>query len=104
MKRIKGSPNRPRLAVFRSNRHFYAQVIDDQNSKTLFSLSTLDISVRDLIKTGQNSEAARIIGKKLAEALVKNNLVQVVLDRRFKPYHGRIEAFAQGARDGGLEF
>jgi large subunit ribosomal protein L18 len=104
MKRIKGSPNRPRLAVFRSNRHFYAQVIDDQNSKTLFSLSTLDTSVRDLIKTGQNSESARIIGKKLAEALVKNNLVQVVLDRRFKPYHGRIEAFAQGARDGGLEF
>lgn len=104
MKQIKGSPNRPRLSVFRSNRHIYAQVIDDQNSKTLFSLSTLDGSVRDLIKTGQNCEAARIVGKKLAEVLVKNNLLQVVLDRRFRPYHGRIEAFAQGARDGGLEF
>lgn len=104
MKQIKGSPNRPRLCVFRSNRHIYAQVIDDQNSRTLFSLSTLDVSIRDLVKNGQNCEAARILGQKLAEALVKNNLIQVVLDRRFKPYHGRIEAFADGARDGGLQF
>lgn len=104
MKRIKGTANRPRLSVFRSNRHIYAQVIDDQNSITLFSLSTLDLSVRELVKNGQNCEAARIVGMKIAEALVKNNLIQVVLDRRFKPYHGRIEAFAQGARDGGLQF
>jgi large subunit ribosomal protein L18 len=104
MKRIKGSPNRPRLSIFRSNRHIYAQVIDDKNGKTLFSLSTLDVSVRNLVKTGQNCEAARIVGKNLAQALIQNNLVHVVLDRRFKPYHGRIEALAEGAREGGLEF
>lgn len=104
MKKFKGSPNRPRLAVFRSNRHFYAQVIDDLNQKTIFACSTLDASIKPLITTGQNCKAARLVGEKLGKALVQNNLIKVVFDRRFRPYHGRIKAFAEGAREVGLEF
>nr|YP_010478914.1 ribosomal protein L18 [Lietzensia polymorpha]UVI61219.1 ribosomal protein L18 [Lietzensia polymorpha] len=104
MKKIKGSPEQPRLAVFRSNRHFYAQVIDDQNHKTLFACSTLDPAIKPLITTGQNCKAARLVGEKLGQALVKNNLLNVVFDRRFRRYHGRIQAFAEGAREVGLQF
>lgn len=104
MKKFKGTPERPRLAVFRSNRHFYAQVIDDQNHRTLFACSTLDSSIKPLIETGQNSKAAKLVGEKLGQALMKNNLLTVVLDRRFKPYHGRVKAFAEGARETGLQF
>lgn len=104
MKKIKGTPERPRLSVFRSNRHFYAQVIDDQNQKTLYACSTLDSSIKPLIETGQNSKAARLVGEKLAQSLIKNNLLNVVLDRKFKTYHGRVKAFAEGARETGLQF
>jgi large subunit ribosomal protein L18 len=104
MKKIKGSPEQPRLAVFRSNRHFYAQVIDDQSQKTLFACSTLDPAIKPLITTGQNCQAARLVGEKLGKALLKNNLMKVVFDRRFKRYHGRIKAFAEGAREVGLQF
>lgn len=104
MKKIKGSPDRPRLCVFRSNSHFYAQVIDDKSQRTLFACSTLDEKIKPLIKTGQNCQAARMVGEKLAQALLKNNLKEVVFDRRFKPYHGRIKAFAEGAREIGLQF
>jgi large subunit ribosomal protein L18 len=104
MKKIKGTSERPRLAVFRSNQHFYAQVIDDENHKTLFACSTLDSSIKPLIETGQNIKAAKLVGELLGQALIKNNLFQVVLDRRFKPYHGRIKAFAEGAREKGLKF
>ena len=104
MKLIKGSPAKPRLCIFRSNRHIYAQLIDDQNAQTLFALSTLDLSVKGLLASGKNCEAAKIVGKKFGQILVENNLFSVVLDRRFKPYNGRIKAFAEGARDGGLQF
>ena len=104
MKKIKWTPERPRLSVFRSNRHFYAQVIDDQNQQTLFACSTLDSAIKPLIETGQNAKAAGLVGEKLAKALIKNNLLNVVFDRRFKPYHGRIKAFAEAARETGLQF
>nr|YP_008519777.1 ribosomal protein L18 [Microchloropsis salina]AGI99131.1 ribosomal protein L18 [Microchloropsis salina]AHX25557.1 50S ribosomal protein L18 [Microchloropsis salina] len=104
MKKIKGNPQRPRLAVFRSNRHLYAQVIDDQNQKTLFACSTLDPSIKPLITTGQNCKAARLVGEQLGKALIQHNLINVVFDRRFRPYHGRIQAFADGARKMGLQF
>jgi large subunit ribosomal protein L18 len=104
MKKIKGNAAQPRLAVFRSNRHFYAQVIDDQNQKTLFACSTLDPSIKPLITTGQNCKAARLVGEKLGQALVKNNLINVIFDRRFRCYHGRVKAFAEGAREVGLQF
>jgi len=104
MKIIKGTPNRPRLVIFRSHRHFYAQVIDDQNARTLFSCSTLDPIVRAKLSSGQNCDAAKIVGKELGSILIKNNLDQVVFDRKFRPFHGRIAAFAEGAREAGLNF
>lgn len=104
MKSVKGTPNRPRLSIFRSNQHFYAQVIDDITSRTLFSCSTLDPVIRANIKNGSNREAARQIGKELAKILVMNNLKKVKFDRRFLLYHGRVAAFAEGAREMGLEF
>lgn len=104
MKFIKGTPNRPRLSIFRSQRHFYAQVIDDQTSRTLFSCSTLDPRVKKNISSTQNCDAAKIVGKHLGLILLKNNLDQVVFDRRFQPFHGRIAAFAEGAREAGLKF
>ena len=104
MKVVKGTPNRPRLAIFRSHRHFYAQVIDDNSSKTLFSCSTLDPVVKKQLASGQNCEAAKIVGKELGLVLMKNNLDQVVFDRRFRPFHGRIAAFAEGVREAGLKF
>lgn len=104
MKTIKGTPNRPRLAIFRSHKHFYAQVIDDQSSKTLFSCSTLDPTIKQQLSSGQNCNAAKIVGKELGLVLIKNNLNQVVFDRRFHPFHGRIAAFADGVREAGLKF
>lgn len=104
MKIIKGTPNRPRLTIFRSHQHFYAQVIDDQNAKTLFSCSTLDPIVKKQLTNGQNCTAAKVVGKELGLILVKNNLDQVVFDRRFHPFHGRIAAFAEGVREAGLKF
>lgn len=104
MKLIKGTPSRPRLSIFRSNKHFYAQVIDDNTSRTLFACSTLDPIIRPTIKDGSNKEAAKQIGQQLGKILVLNNLKKVKLDRRFLPYHGRVAAFAEGAREMGLEF
>ena len=104
MKIIKGTPNRPRLTIFRSHQHFYAQVIDDQSAKTLFSCSTLDPVVKKQLTSGQNCAAAKIVGKELGLILIKNNLDQVVFDRRFRPFHGRIAAFADGVREAGLKF
>lgn len=104
MKVIKGTPNRPRLTIFRSHRHFYAQVIDDESAKTLFSCSTLDPRVKNQLTSGQNCDAAKAVGKELGLLLIKNNLDQVVFDRRFRPFHGRIAAFADGVREAGLKF
>jgi len=104
MKTIKGTPHRPRLVIFRSHRHFCAQVIDDRSARTLFSCSTLDPIIRDQLTSGQNCNAAKIVGKELGAILIKNNLDQVVLDRKFRPFHGRIAAFAEGAREAGLKF
>ena len=104
MKIIKGTAHRPRLVIVRSHRHFYAQVVDDQNARTLFSCSTLDPLIRKQIPSGQNCSAAKIVGKKLGSILIKNNLDQVVFDRKFRPYHGRVAAFAEGVREAGLKF
>ena len=101
---IKGTIERPRLSVYRSNEHIYAQVIDDTNAKTLVSCSTLDRSVRLNISASQNCEASRITGKKLAELSLKQNIKKIVFDRGPYLYHGRIKALADGARAGSLQF
>lgn len=104
VKQIKGTPNRPRLNVFRSHQHIYAQVIDDSRSITLFSCSSLDPELKTSLKTGQNCEAAKLVGEKLGKLLLENNVKKVVFDRGLKRYHGRIKALAEGVRSVGLDF
>lgn len=95
---------RPRLSVFRSGRQIYAQVIDDINGKTLAAASTLDADLKEKLKTGANLEAAKEVGKLVAERAKKAGAGKVVFDRGRYLYHGRVKALAEGAREGGLEF
>ncbi|KPQ35785.1 MAG: LSU ribosomal protein L18 RplR [Phormidesmis priestleyi Ana] len=101
-RRVKGSAERPRLAIFRSNQHIYAQVIDDTEHKTLVSASTLDKEAD--LKTGSTAEAAATVGKLIAERSLANDISQVVFDRGGKLYHGRVAALADAAREAGLKF
>ena len=103
-KKLKGTANRPRLSIFRSNKHIYAQVIDDSKSKTLFSFSTLNEELKNISGVSQNCEAAKLVGEKLGKLLIQNNLKKVLFDRGTKRYHGRIKALAEGARSVGLDF
>ena len=102
--RIKGTGERPRLSVYRSNENIYAQIIDDTNSKTLISCSTLDRSIQLALATGRTCDASRLMGEKLAELSLKKNITKIVFDRGPYLYHGRIKALADGARAGGLQF
>jgi large subunit ribosomal protein L18 len=102
--KIRGTAERPRLAVFRSARHIYAQIINDDLGLVLASASTLDIQLRDSLKSSGNSEAAREVGKLLAERAIKNEIGAVAFDRSGFKYHGRLKALAEAAREGGLEF
>jgi large subunit ribosomal protein L18 len=99
-----GTPERPRLAVFRSNHHIYAQVIDDTRHHTLVSASTLEPDLRSEMETGANCDASAKVGKLLAERAVAQGIKQVVFDRGGKLYHGRVKALADAAREGGLDF
>ena len=101
---IKGTLERPRLSVYRSNENIYAQIIDDLNAQTLISCSTLDRSIKLAISTGRTCDASRLIGEKLAELSLKKNITKIVFDRGPYLYHGRIKALAEGARAGGLKF
>jgi large subunit ribosomal protein L18 len=101
---IKGTFERPRLSVYRSNEHIYAQIIDDTTSKTLLACSTLDRSIKLNISSGRTCEASRQMGEKLAELSLKKNITKIVFDRGPYLYHGRIKALADGARAGGLQF
>ncbi len=100
--RISGTPDMPRLNVFRSAKHIEAQVIDDTNQKTLVSASTKE---KDLnVKYGGNIEAAKVVGKMIAERAQKEGIKQVIFDRAGYLYHGRVKAMAEAAREAGLEF
>ena len=96
--------DRARLSVFRSSKHIYAQVIDDAKGQTLASASSLEKDMRDSLKTGANVEAAKAVGKRLAERASAKGVKQVVFDRGGYRFHGRIKALADGAREGGLSF
>lgn len=101
--KIKGVAARPRLTVFRSNRHLYAQIIDDESGKTLLSMS--DNKFLKNQKKAKKSEIAKNFGQKFAElAKEDKNILKVVFDRSRYAYHGRVKAFAEGAREGGLQF
>ena len=99
--KISGTPERPRLNVFRSGKHIYAQIIDDINGVTLVSASTMD---KDFDGYGGNKGAAKKIGKTIAERAAKKNITEVIFDRGGYVYHGRIKELAEGAREGGLKF
>ncbi len=103
-KKIFGTPERPRLCVFRSLKHIYAQIIDDTIGHTLVAASTLDPALREKIKGKTKTEQAREVGLLLAQKALAKGITKVAFDRGGYKYHGRVKALAEGARKGGLEF
>ena len=95
---------RARLSVFRSSKHIYAQVIDDTKGETLASASSLEKTLREGMKTGANTDAAKAVGKLLAERAAAKGVKEVVFDRGGYLFHGRVKALADAAREGGLKF
>jgi large subunit ribosomal protein L18 len=100
----KAANGRPRLSVFRSSKQIYAQVIDDVRGHTVASASTLEADVKGKLKTGATVDAAKEVGKLLAERAVQAGVKQVIFDRSGYLYHGRVKALADAAREGGLDF
>jgi large subunit ribosomal protein L18 len=103
-KKLAGTPERPRLAVFRSQSHIYAQVIDDEAGQTLCAASSLDKDLKTEFKRGSNVAAAKGVGKLIAGRAKEKGIKAVVFDRGGFQYHGRIKALADAAREGGLKF
>ena len=103
-KHISGTPERPRLNVFRSLSHIYAQVIDDTTGTTIASASTMDKAIKDKIEFGGNVEAAKEVGKLVAEKALAAGITTVVFDRGGYAYHGRVKELADAAREAGLNF
>jgi len=103
-RKVVGTPDRPRLAVRRSLKHMYCQIIDDYRGRTLVSIATTMKNMRGETGAHCSTEAAREVGKKLAETAVNKGIKKVVFDRSGYKYHGRIKAVAEGAREAGLEF
>lgn len=103
-KRVFGTPERPRLVVYRSLKHIYAQVIDDVKGHTIVSASTLDPELRGKLPATGNRDAAREVGKLVGARAKAAGIEQVVFDRGGNLYHGRVAALAEGARESGLDF
>jgi large subunit ribosomal protein L18 len=103
-KRVAGDGMRPRLAVFRSLSHIYAQVIDDEKQQTLAATSTLDEKLKDELKGAKKKDQAKKIGVAIAKICLAKGIDKVVFDRGGYLYHGRVSALADGAREGGLKF
>ncbi len=103
-RRVVGTPERPRLSVFRSLNQIYAQVIDDRTGRTLVAASSLDKETRKQLKGGGNVAAAKFVGKAIAERARAAGIEQVVFDRGGYKYHGRVQALAEAAREAGLKF
>ncbi|MFQ5664243.1 MAG: 50S ribosomal protein L18 [Terriglobia bacterium] len=102
--RLAGTEVRPRLSVFRSHKHIYAQIVDDLQGRTRVSASSLDKQVRPQLRYGGNVAAAKVIGRVLSERARQAGITRVVFDRGGYKYHGRIKALADAAREAGLEF
>ena len=102
--KVSGTSERPRLTVYRSLNHIYAQIIDDRAGKTLVSASSIDKGTRKENKGGGNVAAAKVIGKIIAERAIAAGISKVAFDRGGYKYHGRVEALAQAAREAGLKF
>jgi large subunit ribosomal protein L18 len=99
-----GAGGRPRLSVFRSSKHIYAQVIDDLKGGTVVAASSIEKTLREAGKTGANIDAAKAVGKLVAERAVEKGVIDVVFDRGRYLYHGRVKALADAAREAGLKF
>ncbi len=102
--KVAGTPERPRLNVFRSLNHIYAQVIDDVTQQTLVSASSCEEAFKTSGKSGGNIDGARLVGNLIGKRAVEKNITQVVFDRGGYRYHGRVKALAEGAREAGLDF
>jgi len=102
--RVQGTAERPRLNVFRSLQHIYAQVIDDTASRTMLSASTVDAEIAQQLGKLNKMEQAKLVGEVLAKRALEKGVKQVVFDRGGYKYHGRVKSLAEGARAGGLEF
>jgi large subunit ribosomal protein L18 len=102
--KVRGSQARPRLAIFKSGRHIYAQVIDDASGTTLAHASSLDAPLKKEEKNGANVGTARRVGKLVADRAKEKGIARVVFDRGGYIYHGKVKALADAAREGGLEF
>jgi large subunit ribosomal protein L18 len=100
----RAAAGRARLSVFRSSKHIYAQVIDDSRGRTLASASSLEKEIRGALKTGADKEAAKAVGKRIAERAAASGIKNVVFDRGGYLYHGRVKALADAAREAGLSF
>ena len=104
-KKVRGVPERPRLCIFRSSKHIYAQIIDDTTGRTLVATSSLSKNLGEKISgKGGNREGAALVGADMAERAIKNGIKKVVFDRNGFLYHGRIKALSDAAREHGLEF
>ena len=103
-KKVRGSAARPRLAVFRSNKHIYVQVIDDVERKTIAAASDLEAAVRGEADGKKKSDVATLVGSLVAQRAKEKGVTQVVFDRGGYPFHGRIKALAEAARAAGLQF
>lgn len=102
--KIKGTSEKPRLSVFRSNNHIYAQLIDDTHGKTILSSSTIEKSVASEISSTNTCDASILVGKSIAKKSLEAKIERVVFDRGGRIYHGRIKALAEAAREAGLKF
>ncbi|YAI81588.1 MAG: 50S ribosomal protein L18 [cyanobacterium endosymbiont of Rhopalodia sterrenbergii] len=103
-KKVSGTTECPRLAVFRSNQHIYAQVIDDIAQQTLAAASTLEPDLKQSLSSGSTCEASAAVGKLIAQRTINKGIEQVVFDRGGNLYHGRVKALADAAREAGLQF
>ena len=102
--RISGTPERPRLNVYKSNKNIYAQIIDDVSGVTLVSASTVEAAIKNSVSYGGNKEAAKEVGKLIAQRAVEKDIKTIVFDRGGYIYHGRVKELADAAREAGLEF
>jgi large subunit ribosomal protein L18 len=103
-KKVSGTTECPRLAIFRSNQHIYAQVIDDIAQQTLAAASTLEVDLKQSLSSGATCEASAAVGKLIAQRSIDKGIEQVVFDRGGNLYHGRVKALADAAREAGLQF
>lgn len=102
--RLKHDATRPRLSVFRSHKHIYAQIIDDRTARTIAAASTVEKQLRAQVRFGGNKQAAAVVGQAIAQRALQAGVTEVVFDRREYKYHGRVASLAEAAREAGLRF